>query len=171
MANKTVHPNAYLCKESKEPFELSKDACEEFENLKLILTNPPVLRIPDINKFFGLRTDASSKGFGAVLLQYFDCVPMPVAYASQKLHDREMRYSAVERECLGIVWGIQRFGYYLYGTKFILETDHRPLQYLESFKGSNSRLMRWSLSLQPFTFQVVHISGINNHLADILSRS
>ena len=81
-----------------------------------------------------------------------------------------MRYSTVERECLAIVWGIHKFRYYLYGKKFILETDHRPLVYLETFKGNNGRLMRWALALQPYNFQIVYISGTENHGADLLSR-
>ena len=171
MADKTSCLTSFLAKDVKEPFELTEEATEEFDNLKDILCNPPVLAIPDLNEIFCLRTDASSTGLGAVLFQYYDGVPLPTVYASKKLLDRETRYSAIECECLAVVWGIQHFQYYLYGRKFILETDHHPLQYLESFKGSNSRLMRWSLSLQPFTFQVVHIAGINNHVADILSRS
>ena len=142
MADKTLTLTSYLGKDVKEHFQLSDKALHEFNNLKTMLANPPILTLPDIDKIFCLRSDASSTGLGAVLLQYYDEYPMPVAYASQKLLDRETRYSAIERECLGIVWGIQRFLYYLYGRKFILETDHKPLQYLESFKGSNSRLMR-----------------------------
>ena len=82
-----------------------------------MMTNPPVLMLPDLNKVFCLRTDASATGLGAVLLQYHDGSALPVAYASQKLLEREIRYSTVERECLGIVWGVQRFKYYLLGKK------------------------------------------------------
>ena len=145
MVDKTLSLTSYLSKEVKEPFHLSEQAVAEFNDLKTMLTNPPVLFAPDLNKVFCLRTDASSTGLGAVLLQYHGNNPMPVAYASHKLLDRETRYSSVERECLGIVWGIRHFSYYLYGKKFILETDSKPLQYLENFKGSNSRLMRWSV--------------------------
>ena len=163
MADKTSCLTSFLAKDVKKTFELTEEATKEFDNMKDILCHPPILAIPDLNEIFCLRTDASSTGLGAVLFQYHDGVPLPRAYASKKLLDRETRYLAIER--------IQYFQYYLYGRKFILETDHHPLQYLESFKGSISRFMRWSLSLQPFTFQVVHISGINNHVADILSRS
>lgn len=171
MADKTFYLTSLLAKDVQEPLKFSEEATEEFTTLKSLLSNPPILIIPDLNKSFCLRTDASSTGLGAVLFQYPEGVPMPVAYASKKLLDRETRYSAIERECLAVIWGVQHFQYYLYGRRFIWETDHQPLQYLESFRGSNSRLMRWSLALQPFDFQVVHISGIDNHLADILSRS
>ena len=63
-------------------------------------------------------------------------------------------------------------GYYrsLYGRQFIIQTDHSPLQYLNSAKLSNSRLMRWAIKLQPFTYSVQAISGSLNIGADYLSR-
>ena len=171
MADKTVSLTNYLKKGIKEPFQLSPEALDEFSSLKQCFVNPPILEIPDLSKDFCLRTDASAVGLGAVLLQYHEDIPKPVAFASYKLLDRETRYSTVERECLGIVWGIERFKHYLYGRNFILEVDHRPLIYLENFKGSNSKLLRWSLALQLFQFTCVYISGEKNHFSDILSRS
>ena len=69
------------------------------------------------------------------------------------------------------MWAIQRFKYYLLGVTFILEVDHKPLVYLNKFKGDNARLMRWALGLQAFHFQIVHINGRDNDGADFLSRS
>ena len=117
-----------------------------------------------------MRTDASSTGLGALLLQYHDKTPFPVSYASRKLLDREKRYSTIERECLAILFGITRFNYYLYGREFFLEVDHKPLTYMHNFKGTNARLMRWAIGLQPYKFQIVHIAGESNVGADLLSR-
>lgn len=69
-----------------------------------------------------------------------------------------------------IVWAIQKFHKYLYGREFFLETDHQPLVYLNSSKLLNSRLMRWSLALQPYRFRIVSIRGKENVGADFLSR-
>ena len=80
---------------------------------------------------------ASNYGLGAVLFQYHDDRPHLISYASRKLLDRERRYSTIERECLAIVFGIHRFDFYLRGEEFILEVDHKPLIYLEKFKGKN----------------------------------
>ena len=142
-----------------------------FDLLKQALSHDPILKLPDSNLTFVLRTDASLYGVGAVLLQYVDNVPFPVAYASRKLLDRERRYSTIERECLAIVFGVKRFDYYLMGREFILEVDHKPLIYLSNFKGSNSRIMRWILSLQSYRFRIVYIAGKDNIGADLLSRS
>ena len=159
MADKTVKLTSHLKKGIGEPFKLSSDALDEFTSLKKCFVQTPILEIPDLSKDFCLRTDASAAGLGAVSFQYHEEIPKPIAYASYKLLDRETKYSTVERECLGIAWGIEIFKHYLYGKTFILEVDHRPLVYLENFKGSNNRLLRWSLALQPFQFNVVYISG------------
>ena len=119
---------------------------------------------------FCLRTDASSTGLGAVLLQYIGGEAHPVAFASKILLPRETRYSTIERDLLSIIWGVKKFGYYLMGRKFLLENDHKPLTYLETSKSSNPRLMRWALALQAYSFTIVHMKGTNNIFADLLSR-
>jgi hypothetical protein len=141
-----------------------------FESVQRILSSDPVLLLPDFQKSFTVRTDASDIGLGGVLLQEDDeGVVHPVMYASRKLLDRETRYSTIERECLGVVWSIDKFARYLFGRHFCLETDHRPLTYLKLSKSSNGRLMRWALALQDYSFTVVPIAGSVNH-ADVLSR-
>ena len=119
-----------------------EDQERAFNSLKRSLSSQPVLKLPDLNQEFLLRTDASEKGLGAVLLQDVDGCKKPVAYASRKLLPREQRYAVVEKECLALVWGIQKFAPYLDGSKFVLEVDHKPLAYLNSAKELNPRLMR-----------------------------
>ena len=146
-------------------------ACEEaFTKIKEILTKNPVLKLPNLSQGFILRTDACNKGIGAVLLQEVQGVLHPVMYISRKLLDREQRYSTIERECLAIVWSINRLSRYLWGTEFILQTDHKPLSFINSGRYQNNRLIRWALSLQQYRFQVEPVSGKENLLADALSR-
>jgi len=130
----------------------------------------PVLCLPDMTKVFYLRTDASNTGVGAVLLQETNNCKMPIAYASRKLLDREVNYATIERECLAIVWAIDKFRVYLYGKEFILQTDQKPLSYLFSMKNSNGRLMRWALALQCYSFSIEYIRDKDNVGADLLSR-
>ncbi|KAK3084178.1 hypothetical protein FSP39_009620 [Pinctada imbricata] len=141
-----------------------------FLSLKGNLTSSPILAIPDFMKSFILRTDASDKGIGAILLQERDGNKFPVAYASKKLLQREQNYSVIERECLAIVWAVMKFQSYLYGQEFLLETDHAPLVYLRRSKLGNSRLMRWALFLQTYKFRIIAIKGKDNVGADYLSR-
>lgn len=140
------------------------------ERIQQILSQQPVVVLPDLTKPFTVKTDASSRGIGGVLCQEKDGLLHPVLYASRKLLDREQRYSTVERECLAIVWSIDKFSRYLYGQEFMLETDHRPLTYLRQSKLKNSRLMRWALALQEYKFHILPVSGKSNVEADALSR-
>ena len=109
-------------------------------------------------------------GLGAVLLQDYEGKLLPVSYSSRKLLDREKNYSISEKECLAIVWAVEKYMKYLFGTEFIVQTDHEALKYMESKKFTNARLMRWSLSLQPYKMKIQHIKGIKNIGADYLSR-
>lgn len=138
--------------------------------MKDLLCKRPILKLPDFDRTFILRTDASEDGIGAVLLQLENDEKLPVAYASRKLQDREQSYAVIEKECLAVVWGVQKFHQYLYGHEFLLETDHQPLTYLDKSKTENSRLMRWALLLQQYRFRIVTIKGSDNVGADYLSR-
>lgn len=138
--------------------------------MKDLLCKRPILKLPDFDRTFILRTDASEDGIGAVLLQLENDERLPVAYASRKLQDREQSYAVIEKECLAVVWGVQKFHQYLYGHEFLLENDHQPLTYLDKSKTENSRLMRWALLLQQYRFRIVTIKGSDNVGADYLSR-
>lgn len=92
--------------------------------------------------------------------------------AAERSKEKEERESInwIEKECLAIVWSVQKFLRYLYGREFLLETDHQPLVYLTQAKVSNARLMRWALLLQPYRFRIISIKGSDNVGADCLSR-
>ena len=94
----------------------------------------------------------------------------PIAYASCKLQPRETKYSAIEKECLAIVWALKYFKYYLYGQAFTIYTDHKPLTWLNTMKNSNQRLTRWILTLQEYRYEIHHRPGTQNRNADGLSR-
>ena len=145
----------------------SPESEEAFHKLKRALTSSTVMRNPDFSQPFTLQTDASKKGLGAVLSQneYF-----PIAYYSQKLRDREKKYSTVEQECLVIVSGIRAFETYLIGKPFVLQTDHQALQWLQKCKDRNTRLLRWSLMPEPCTFMIQHCQGLQNGNADALAK-
>src|ERR1043165_1594311 len=141
-----------------------------FKELKGVLAKAPILKLPDLDKEFVIQTDASGIGIGCVLMQNYDGVNHPVAYASRKLLEREKRYSVEERECLAIMWGIEKFDRYLFGKQFVIETDHCGLQYMREGRMKNARVMRWSLALQNYSFRVNYIKGCNNVVSDYLSR-
>lgn len=143
---------------------------EAFHKLKQRISSPPILRLPNFTQTFVLRTDASDTSLGAVLMQEYKGTLHPIAYASRKLLAREVAYSTIERECLALVWGVQKFSNYLYGVEFVVQTDHQPLAYIQKSRQLNSRVLRWSLLLQEYSFRVEHIKGRENVGADYLSR-
>jgi hypothetical protein len=150
--------------------EWEQPQVQAYNALRESLIHPPILRLPDVSRPFILQTDASADGIGAILLQEEQGVKHPIAFVSKKLLPREKNYSTIERECLAILWGIQKFQTYLYGTHFVLETDHQPLLYLNRAQFQNGRLMRWALALQPYRFTIKSIKGSENVGADYLSR-
>lgn len=160
---------ARCAQESFEGLGLQKE--EAFQSLKEALTSRPVLASPDFNREFVVQCDASNRGLGVVLSQFDqNCDEHPVLYLSRKLTPREEAYSTSEKECLCIVWGIQKLACYIQGTKFTVETDHCPLSWLKQMSGKNGRLLRWSLILQEYNFEVKYRKGVENKNADGLSR-
>lgn len=141
-----------------------------FADLKEVLTTAPILQYPDFEKPFLLTTDASNKAIGAVLSQGEIGKDLPISYASRTLNKAEINYSTIERELLAVVWGVKHYRPYLYGRKFIVVTDHRPLRWIFNVKDPGSRLMHWRILLEEYEYEVVHKPGKQNTNADALSR-
>jgi hypothetical protein len=72
----------------------------------------------DTTKCTELIVDASPTGLGAILQQHTPGNEdhKVIAYASRALSPVEQRYSQTEREALAIVWAMERFHIYTYGT-------------------------------------------------------
>lgn len=141
-----------------------------FELCKNLLTNEPILQYPNFAEPFILTTDASNYALGAVLSQGKIGSDLPVAYASRTLSESEINYSTIQKEMLGIIWATKYFRPYLFGRKFKIVTDHKPLQWLFSLKDPNSMLVRWRLKLEEFEYEIVYKKGTLNKNADALSR-
>lgn len=155
----------YLKKNNKLNLEdpLYKDS---FQKLKELITSYPILRYPDFKKKFELVTDASDFAIGAVLQQDGH----PICFSSRTLNSHECNYSITEKELLAIVWSTKYFRPYLYGTKFSIKTDHQPLIWLNSLKEPSAKLQRWKIKLNEYDFDIKHIKGKENKVADFLSR-
>ena len=104
-----------------------KNFKQSFEESKILLINSPILQYPNFEEIFTLTTDASNYALGAVLSQNINGKDLPIAYASRTLNTHEINYSTIEKELLSIVWSTKYLRPYLYGKKFIIQTDHRPL--------------------------------------------
>jgi hypothetical protein len=83
----------------------------------------------------------------------------------------EPRYTVHEKELLALVDIVNRHSYWLLGVKFTISTDHKSLQYLQTQTNLSRRQARWIVRLQDFDYMIVYIKGVENSVADLLSRS
>ena len=125
--------------------------------MKHSLVTAPVLRMPDFDRKFVVTTDASLVSVGAILEQNFGHGLQPVAFESRKLNPADTRYSAYERELLGIVWAIGKWHHYLEGKHFIVQTDHSSLRHLPNQPSVNRKIWKWVSILQAYDMEIRHI--------------
>ena len=137
-----------------------------FNEIKEAIKNS-VLVLPTENEILHLRTDASDLSISAVLETDNR---QPVYFCSRVLNQSERNYDIVEKEGLAIFWGITRLRSFLLGRKFIVHSDHRPLQYLFNNEKCAPKILRWKLQLQEYNFEVNYCKGSENKVADCLTR-
>lgn len=169
--NVQAAPLYELLKEGNE-FVMTRGHIQAVESLKTALVSKPVLRIYSPTAETELHTDASSAGYGGVLLQrqVDDGLFHPVMYHSRKTTPAEARLHSFELETLAIVYCLQRFRTYLFGLHFKVVTDCSSLKHTLQKKDVNAKIARWALYLEQFDFEVVHRPGLRMQHADALSR-
>lgn len=160
----------------KTPWHWTAECETAFQEAKTQLSTAPVLTHYDPNLPLRLAGDASSYGIGAVVSQIHpDGTEHPVAFASRTLSDSERNYAQIEREALSLIYGVKKFHPYLFGRRFIIYTDHRPLTtILGEKKGIPSlaaaRLQRWALLLSAYDYEIQFKPTSKHSNADMLSR-
>ncbi len=154
-------------------FQWTAKAEEEWNLVTEYLCSEPVLQFYDPTKQTKVSTDASQTGLGAVLLQKHGEEWLPVMYASRALTPTEIRYAQIEKETLGMLFGLSRFHDYVYGHLVIAETDHKPLIAIagKDFDSMSPRIQRMMMRMQRYDLQWEYLPGTRLILADALSRS
>ncbi|CAM8892821.1 unnamed protein product [Rhodiola kirilowii] len=152
------------------PFEFTNACKEAFDDLKKALTSTPIIQTPDWGKPFEIMCDASDFAVGAVLGQKIDKKAGVIYYASRTLDSAQRNYSTTEKELLAVVFAREKFRSYLLGAKVIVYSDHAAIRYLMKKKEAKPRLIRWILLLQEFDVEIRDKKGIENTVADHLSR-
>ena len=161
-------PLREICRHDAE-FELTNSVHVAFSRTKEEISKNVTLPYFNLKISTTLQTDASKKGLGAVILQN----SKPVMFASWALTGAEKNYQKLERECLAMIWGMEKFHYFLYGKKFTLKTDQKPLvsiykKHMVEILPRIQRLIVRSFPYQPFDIQ--YRRGKEIPLVDALSR-
>lgn len=161
-------PLTRLCS-AKVKFVWGPEEQAAFDALKAGIVAAPLLHHLDYSKEVVLRTDASTVGVGALLLQRSpDGAEEPVCFVSKAFTPAESRWSTIEQEAFAIFFTITSLSHHLLGHPFVVETDHRNLVYMD--KAVAPKVVRWRLRLQEYQFEIRHIAGKDNPVADGLSR-
>ncbi|RDX97133.1 Retrovirus-related Pol polyprotein from transposon 17.6, partial [Mucuna pruriens] len=153
-------------------FNFDQSCIEAFHELKSRLTSAPILQAPNWDLPFELMCDASNSALGAILGQKAG-VGQPahvIAYASRTMDPAQQNYTTSEKELLAIVFALDKFCSYLLGSKIIVFSNHAALRYLLKKSDAKPRLIRWMLLLQEFDIEIRDKKGVENSIADHLSR-
>ncbi|RVW86229.1 Retrovirus-related Pol polyprotein from transposon 17.6 [Vitis vinifera] len=157
-----------LVKDAK--FVWDEKCQRSFEELKQFLTTAPIVRAPNWKLPFEVMCDSSDLAMGAVLGQREDGKPYVIYYASKTLNEAQRNYTTTEKELLAVVFALDKFRAYLVGSSIVVFTDHSALKYLLTKQDAKARLIRWILLLQEFNLQIRDKKGVENVVADHLSR-
>lgn len=168
-----------LLKKSKE-WNWNESCRKSFKFVKGLLMSTEVLAHYNRDEQLILTCDASARGIGAVLSQPAlmpgsrSRCERPVAYASRSLTKAEQQYSQIQKEALAIIYSVKKFHQYLYGRRFLLRTDHKPLVSIFGPKTgiptmAASRLQRWAIILSGYEYEIEYVRSSDNG-ADGLSR-
>ena len=154
-------------------WEWTEEHTKQFQDLQFLVTNSPVLKYFDPNLPVKLSVDASKSGLGSVLLQLHKDDWHPVAFASRALSKTERRYSQIEKETLAVVYASEKFNQFVYGRKFLVESDHKPLQsiFKRNINKAPPRIQRLLLRLQKYDIDLIFSPGSSIPVPDALSRA
>lgn len=166
---KIVSPlQALLKKDCK--FHWGEEQEKAFTEIKEKMASAPVIACPDYSLPFFLQTDASDVGLGAVLFQRKGDQEQVLSYYSRTLRPSEKNYTTTEKECLAVLWGIEKNREYLEGLPFTVITDHLALRWIFKLPNPTARLGRWVMELRNHDFVVEYRKGALNVVPDTLSR-
>ena len=154
----------------KSTFDWSKSADKALNTLKERMTVLPFISYCDPSLPYILCTDASDVALGGILMQKKGTEYRVIAAVSKCFNQTERKWSTTEREAFAVLYCCRKLEYFLGGTHFTVQTDHKSLVYMDRKNFNNSKICRWQSELSRFNFVVEYIEGATNIWADWLSR-
>lgn len=166
--------NLYALLKKNTVFKWTEECDEAFKVSKKSLLNANLLTFYDPKKPLVVVTDASSYGLGGVLGQIEDNMEKPICFTSFSLNDAQKRYPILHLEALALVCVIKKFHKFLFGQKFKIYTDHKPLLGIFGKEGKHSlyvtRLQRYIMELSIYDFEIEYRPAAKMGNADFCSR-
>ncbi|GJT59856.1 putative reverse transcriptase domain-containing protein [Tanacetum coccineum] len=139
---------------------------ENFSKIAKSLTILTQKSLPDGPKDFVVYCDASGIGLGCVLMQKGKVI----AYVSRQLKIHEKNYTTHDLELGAVVFALNIWRHYLYGTKSVIYMDHKSLQHIFSQKELNMRQRRWIGLFSDYDCEIRYHPIKANVVANALSR-
>jgi hypothetical protein len=147
------------------------DSCQSaFEDLKLKLSETPILRGPNWTLPFHISTDASDSALGSILGQKEEQQHYVIYFISKNITPAELNYIVTENEFLAVIFVINKVRHYITGYEVFVHTDHSAIRYLMNKPITNGRVTRWLLLLQEFNITIIDRPSKENQVVDFLSR-
>jgi hypothetical protein len=162
----TLH--GYQKKYRSTRLDITKEQREAYVKIQQAIIQSATLYFVDEHAPITLQTDASDYGIGAYLTQKVDGVDRPIAIISKSLDSTQLRWSTPEKEGYAIFYALKKLDYLLRDVHFTLQTDHKNLIYINDT--ASPKVVRWKLAIQEYNFDIEHIQGSKNVIADIFSR-
>jgi RNase H-like domain found in reverse transcriptase len=146
----------------------TKDGEAAFKNIQQLIADSPTLRFIHPTAPIVLVTDASDYGIGGYLYQVVDNIKQLVALVSKALTSTQLAWSVIQKEAYAIFFCCTHLDAMLRDRKFTILTDHENLSFIK--QASNPMIVLWHLALQELDFYIQFVAGIDNEIADAMSR-
>ena len=145
--------------------------CENcFQILKDFLQKAPILRYPDPQASYTLHMDASKYTYAGVLTQHSDSTDHPITYVSRLFRGSQLNWATLTKEAYAIYMSVKKLSFYIDTAKVTVKSDHLPLKKFLEKNTMNSKVNNWAVELEAQNITFEYIPGIQNTLADTLSR-
>ena len=135
---------------------------------------------PDYSLPFKLRVDACKDGIGAYLFQEVPVVvdmgkerkeERVIEYFSRSLPKNARLYDARKLEMLAVIEALEYFKPIFEGHRVNIESDHKNLSYLRSYRDASGQMGRWAMRLEEFNHSLNYRPGKDQPVSDCLSRN
>ena len=159
---------AYTKRNRRRVLPWSEKSDAAFAAIVKAIDECPALWFIDTTSPIYLQTDASDYGIGGFLFQLVNGEVRPVEFLSKTLSKVQRRWHTPDKEAYAIIYCLKRWDYLLRDVRFVLQTDHKNLTYL-NFEGT-AKVKRWKLFIQEYSFDIQYLEGPKNVVADGFSR-